>query len=414
MIGIGPYLRPRAIVGGFDPDAQAFLSAAGITGATETAAVNTLVTSLKGYGIWTKMKALYPFVTDNRNLLSYTEDFGNGYWGKNAGASVTTNSTTAPDGTTTADTLNLPNGASVAANLTNSTNQTATISFYLRADSNVTIKIGLFSPSLLTSVNLTTSWQRFTYTHTWSGTLYPQVYNDSGASVTVYAWGAMANQGSTATTYQPILTTQQSYISNQFKYNLVNPVDSDAAFRLVFNGGWTFSNQGALPNGTNGYADTKLVPSSVLSLNSASHSVYSRSLSPTGIMGGVNDAVSYLILNNPTSTTITSQINSIGADFITGTVTNSQGLLMANRTDSTTINAWRNSTKVATDSKMTTFRPTIAYYIGSRNNVGSASGYDAKQYGFYHIGDGLTDTEASNLYTAVQAFQTSLNRAIAP
>jgi len=45
-----------------DPDAQAFLTASGITDATITSAINTLVLDLKGYGIWTKMKAIYPFV----------------------------------------------------------------------------------------------------------------------------------------------------------------------------------------------------------------------------------------------------------------------------------------------------------------------------------------------------------------
>ena len=99
----------------------------------------------------------------------------------------------------------------------------------------------------------------------------------------IFIWGAQLELGSTATTYQPIATTQQSYISNQFKYNLVNPVDSDAAFRGVFNGGWTFSNQGATPNGTNGYMDTKLVPSTNgLTLSNAHISFYSRS---TGVNG---------------------------------------------------------------------------------------------------------------------------------
>jgi hypothetical protein len=45
------------------------------------------------------------------------------------------------------------------------------------------------------------------------------------------------------------------------KYNLKDPQDLDASFRLVFNGGWTHSANGALPNGTNGFADTKLIPS---------------------------------------------------------------------------------------------------------------------------------------------------------
>ena len=46
----------------FDPDAQAFITAAAITDPTQQAAINTLVVDLKGYSIWTKMKALYPFV----------------------------------------------------------------------------------------------------------------------------------------------------------------------------------------------------------------------------------------------------------------------------------------------------------------------------------------------------------------
>ena len=45
-----------------DADAQAFITAAAITDSTQQSAINTLVTDLKGYGIWTKMKALYPFV----------------------------------------------------------------------------------------------------------------------------------------------------------------------------------------------------------------------------------------------------------------------------------------------------------------------------------------------------------------
>ena len=46
----------------FDPDAQLFITNAAITDPTQQNAINGLVTSLKGYGVWTKMKALYPFV----------------------------------------------------------------------------------------------------------------------------------------------------------------------------------------------------------------------------------------------------------------------------------------------------------------------------------------------------------------
>jgi hypothetical protein len=52
-------ITPTAAV---DPDAQAFITAAAITNPTQQAAINTLVVDLKGYSIWSKMKALYPFV----------------------------------------------------------------------------------------------------------------------------------------------------------------------------------------------------------------------------------------------------------------------------------------------------------------------------------------------------------------
>lgn len=46
----------------YDTDAAAFFTAAGITDTTQKNAVNTLVTSLKSAGVWTKMLAIYPFV----------------------------------------------------------------------------------------------------------------------------------------------------------------------------------------------------------------------------------------------------------------------------------------------------------------------------------------------------------------
>ena len=46
----------------YDPDAQAFLDATGITDVTISDAINTLVVDLKSYGLWTKMRAVYPYV----------------------------------------------------------------------------------------------------------------------------------------------------------------------------------------------------------------------------------------------------------------------------------------------------------------------------------------------------------------
>jgi hypothetical protein len=46
----------------FDPDAISFFNATEITDITQKAAINQLVLDLKSANIWTKMKAIYPFV----------------------------------------------------------------------------------------------------------------------------------------------------------------------------------------------------------------------------------------------------------------------------------------------------------------------------------------------------------------
>ena len=62
--------RQQAEVG-VDADAQAFITAAGITDSTQQSAIDTLVKQLKGYGIWSKMKAVYPFVGGTATTHKY-------------------------------------------------------------------------------------------------------------------------------------------------------------------------------------------------------------------------------------------------------------------------------------------------------------------------------------------------------
>jgi hypothetical protein len=59
------------------------------------------------------------------------------------------------------------------------------------------------------------------------------------------------------------------------KFNGKNPVDTDAAYRITFNGGWTFSSSGATPNGVNSYGNTYLTPSSATTDNNLHLSYYS-------------------------------------------------------------------------------------------------------------------------------------------
>ena len=76
----------------------------------------------------------------------------------------------------------------------------------------------------------------------------------------------------------PMVTDKavQVDMANQMKFNLVNPQDSNAAFRLTWLGGWTYGTTGATPNGSSGYANTFFIPASNLTSLSAHLSYYSR------------------------------------------------------------------------------------------------------------------------------------------
>ena len=205
------------------------------------------------------------------------------------------------------------------------------------------------------------------------------------------------------------------------KFNLKDPRDLNEAYRLTFNGGWTHSSTGALPNGTTGYANTFLIPNNNLLLNSVHLSYYSKTdNSISDMLMGSNDNNGYggyyLLLSTGNFTNndkiLRSQLNTNGPDFIDGSMTNTQGFLLSNRTSSASVALFKNASKLITGSKNSIGRSTISMYLGSRNYGGVASNFSNKESAFATIGDGLTDTEATNFYTAVQKFQTTLGRQI--
>ena len=245
----------------FDPDAQAFITAAAITDPTQQSAINQLVIDLKGYSIWTKMKALYPMV------------------------------------------------------------------------------------------------------------------------------------GGTATS---------------MKWNLKDPRDLDIAFRLLFIGGGTWDANGYTPNGSNGYADTKLNPLLNLSQNSTHISYYSRTNNDANSVEiGVRSGASIdSLLQIKVGNVFVAAINESYNGALNAANTNGQGFYVGNRTASNLRNNWKNGSKQYTATSTSGTQANLNYFIGA---LGGGF-YSTKQCAFSSIGDGLTDTEAANFYTAVQTFQTTLGR----
>ena len=204
--------------------------------------------------------------------------------------------------------------------------------------------------------------------------------------------------------------------STTCKYNLKDPRDLDAAFRLVFFGGWTFSNTGALPNGVNAYADTKLNNLSNFTQNSTHFSYYSRINS-----NGIEVEVGARVTPGTVHAGGLLEIRTLGLTYVgvnqalgyaSFSDSDSRAFYMANRTASNVLNGWRNSIKSVTSTTVSSTPVNLNSFIAALNENGLPLYYTTKECAFASIGDGLTDTEAANFYTAVQAYQTTLGRQV--
>jgi hypothetical protein len=89
----------------------------------------------------------------------------------------------------------------------------------------------------------------------------------------------------------------------------------------------------------------------------------------------------------------------------------STGWYMGSRTANNSLKLYKNNSLVATNTTTTTaIANTWGILISARNESGTALRFDNKECAFASIGSGLSDAEASTLYTLVQAMQTSLSR----
>jgi len=188
-----------------------------------------------------------------------------------------------------------------------------------------------------------------------------------------------------------------------------------SSFTGTFNGGWTYASTGITGNGTSGYMETGLIPSTTLSQNSTHLSVYVRTnVNARSAMGVANDTngVHELGLNPRVNGNVEVRINAPASAITTSS--DSSAFHIGSRILSSQIKYYRNNNTPNTLSNNSTGLSTFSFVIGAVRLGSSIFNYFQGQISFASIGDGLTDTEASNFYTAVQAFQTSLSRQITP
>ena len=196
------------------------------------------------------------------------------------------------------------------------------------------------------------------------------------------------------------------------KWNLKDPRDLDAAFRLTFATGWTHASTGMTPNGTSAYADTFLIPNVSLTSNSNHFSIYTRTNQTTNAvpLGSYTDSNRLNQLNISTGTGLVYYTGPTSTELLS-TLTDSKGFFIGTTRANNDRKTFRNGVEQKSLTTLVNTNYSIyKMYVGARNTAGSAANYTVQQIAFASIGDGLTDTEAANFYTAVQNYETTLGR----
>jgi len=182
-----------------------------------------------------------------------------------------------------------------------------------------------------------------------------------------------------------------------------------SSFTGTFTSGWTFASTGVTPNGTSAYMDTTFNPNTSISdINSAHLSIYSRTT--TGVNGvDIGASPSAWDIEIIYTAFYAGMMNS---SYLNTANSDAKGLWTNSRISSSNIVAYRNGSTFVSGSSAPTIKPNCNVYIGARSDASIPLYFTNRQYAFASIGDGLTSGNVSNLYTAVQTFNTTLARQV--
>jgi hypothetical protein len=201
--------------------------------------------------------------------------------------------------------------------------------------------------------------------------------------------------------------------STTHKFNLKNPADTDAAFRLNFQGGWTHDSSGAKPDGVSGtYADTFAVPNTLFTTTDGSFSYYSftNNAAADDVEIGANDGAATtgecLIALRFSDDNQYSFFGQVGGGASAGST--SSGYFISNRTAN--VEGWRNGTRVINTGTTVTTITARRLYLAAQNNGTTSNRNSSRGCCFSHIGKSLPTGGPAIFTNIVNNFQKTLQR----
>jgi hypothetical protein len=202
------------------------------------------------------------------------------------------------------------------------------------------------------------------------------------------------------------------------KFNALNPLDTNGAYRLTFNGGWTQSTSGATPNGTNAWANTYFAPTTLssLTISAGTMGLYcGNDTSGLCAIGGGGSGVSnnywaFYPRNGSGNMGGLAWESSVGATT-TSTIPNSLGGLHFTRSGTTTTcQYYRRGVFVQSVSVNANAKASNSLYLGALNQAETANQFSPFRHQFTYAHTGLTASQITTLDSIIQTYQTSLGR----
>ena len=201
----------------------------------------------------------------------------------------------------------------------------------------------------------------------------------------------------------------------QHRFNLKSPGTTNADFYLDFIGGWTHSSNGVTPNGTNAYASLGSFNMNTIDPINYSLGAYIRTNASNNNyydFGATNNVDTGWYSINPSngSGNVNYQAGSIN---IIASNANSQGFYQASSNSATLTTVFKNSSTLTTSVTTQAKTPFNQIFEIGRGTITTGGGYysNRNQAAFY-ISTYLDNTEKTAFYTAIQAYQTTLNRQV--
>lgn len=199
------------------------------------------------------------------------------------------------------------------------------------------------------------------------------------------------------------------------KWNLIDPQDTDAAFRYTFGGTVTHASTGATI-GASGNMRSKIVPATHLTLGAHSVHAYIRNNDMAGnkMIYGASDGTNFTQINPPNAT-FTAIDGTLALGDIAVVMAASTRLISLVRTATNALALYRSGVSIATNTEtISALVPGFDIWFGSRNNMGTPDFPSVYEFALAMVenGTGFTSGEMTTLNSIVDTFETDLGRQV--